>query len=95
MPPSAVAAIGTLTPRAAFAPCTCAPWELRDNQDQEEAEDRAESVRIGYVAATRAKDLLIVSAWHGPVGRRVGSRPSMAPSTPKRTGGARPKTTRI
>ena len=29
---------------------------------QEEAEDRAESVRIGYVAATRAKDLLVVSA---------------------------------
>ena len=42
--------------------CTWAPWELRDNQDQEEAEDRAESVRIGYVAATRAKDLLVVSA---------------------------------
>jgi ATP-dependent helicase/nuclease subunit A len=42
--------------------CTWAPWELRDNQDQEEAEDLAESVRIGYVAATRAKDLLVVSA---------------------------------
>jgi len=42
--------------------CTWAPWELRDNQEQEEAEDRAESVRIGYVAATRAKDLLVVSA---------------------------------
>jgi ATP-dependent exoDNAse (exonuclease V) beta subunit len=42
--------------------CTWAPWELRDNQDQEESEDRAESVRIGYVAATRAKDLLIVNA---------------------------------
>jgi hypothetical protein len=35
---------------------------LRDNQEQEEAEDLAESVRIGYVAATRAKDLLVVSA---------------------------------
>jgi ATP-dependent helicase/nuclease subunit A len=42
--------------------CAWAPWELRDNRDQEEAEDRAESVRIGYVAATRAKDLLVVSA---------------------------------
>jgi ATP-dependent helicase/nuclease subunit A len=42
--------------------CTWAPWELRDNQDQEEAEDCAESVRIGYVAASRAKDLLVVSA---------------------------------
>lgn len=50
--------------------CGWAPWELRDNQDQEEAEDRAESVRIGYVAATRAKDLLVVCAsgmgpWEG------------------------------
>ena len=50
--------------------CGWAPWELRDNQDQEEAEDRAESVRVGYVAATRAKDLLVVCAsgmgpWEG------------------------------
>lgn len=42
--------------------CTWAPWELRANQDLEAAEDRAESVRISYVAATRAKDLLVVSA---------------------------------
>ncbi len=42
--------------------CGWAPWELRDNEPQEEAEDRAESVRIGYVAATRARDLLVVSA---------------------------------
>lgn len=42
--------------------CTWAPWEVRDHQDQEESEDRAESVRIGYVAATRARDLLVVSA---------------------------------
>ena len=60
--------------------CTWAPWELRDNQDQEEEEDRAESVRIGYVAATRAKDLLVVSAsgmgpweesWLTPIYRAV------------------------
>lgn len=42
--------------------CGWAPWELRENEAQEEAEDRAESVRIGYVAATRARDLLVVSA---------------------------------
>ena len=42
--------------------CTWTPWELRDSHDEEQAEDRAESVRIGYVAATRAKDLLVVSA---------------------------------
>ena len=42
--------------------CGWAPWELRDNTEDENAEDLAESVRIGYVAATRAKDLLVVSA---------------------------------
>jgi ATP-dependent helicase/nuclease subunit A len=42
--------------------CGWAPWELRENEAQEDAEDRAESVRIAYVAATRAKDLLVVSA---------------------------------
>ena len=42
--------------------CGWAPCELRDNAAAEDAEDLAESVRIGYVAATRAKDLLVVSA---------------------------------
>jgi ATP-dependent helicase/nuclease subunit A len=42
--------------------CGWAPWELRDHQAEEQAEDVAESVRIAYVAATRARDLLIVSA---------------------------------
>jgi ATP-dependent helicase/nuclease subunit A len=42
--------------------CGWAPWELRENQALEEAEDSAEAVRLGYVAATRAKDLLVVCA---------------------------------
>lgn len=42
--------------------CSWAPWELRENMAIEEAEDSAEAVRLGYVAATRAKDLLVVSA---------------------------------
>ncbi len=42
--------------------CTWSPWELIDNEELENAEDLAESVRIGYVAATRAMDLLVVTA---------------------------------
>ena len=38
----------------------CAPWELIDNQIVEQARERAEGVRVAYVAATRARDLLIV-----------------------------------
>lgn len=40
----------------------CAPWELLDNRDQEAAADRAEAERVAYVAATRARDLLVVAA---------------------------------
>jgi len=40
----------------------CAPWELRDNEAQERLRERAEGVRVAYVAATRARDLLVVPA---------------------------------
>ena len=40
----------------------CAPWDLLDHQNEEAARDRAEGVRIAYVAATRARDLLVVPA---------------------------------
>jgi len=40
----------------------CAPWELLDHAAQEEQEDREEALRIAYVAATRARDLLVVAA---------------------------------
>ena len=40
----------------------CAPWELVEHRDQESAADREEADRIAYVAATRARDLLVVSA---------------------------------
>ena len=40
----------------------CAPWELRDNEPQERLRERAEGVRVAYVAATRARDLLVVPA---------------------------------
>jgi ATP-dependent helicase/nuclease subunit A len=38
------------------------PWDLLDHADDEAARDRAEGVRVAYVAATRARDLLVVPA---------------------------------
>jgi ATP-dependent helicase/nuclease subunit A len=40
----------------------CAPWDLLDRQQDEAARDRAEGIRVAYVAATRARDLLVVPA---------------------------------
>ncbi|HEX5432096.1 MAG TPA: 3'-5' exonuclease, partial [Bryobacteraceae bacterium] len=45
----------------------CAPLDLRRNAAQEAARERAEGIRVAYVAATRAKDLLVIPA--------VGDRP--------------------
>ena len=38
------------------------PWDLLDHEAEELARDRAEGVRVAYVAATRARDLLVVPA---------------------------------
>jgi ATP-dependent helicase/nuclease subunit A len=38
------------------------PWDLIDHEVDEMARDRAEGVRVAYVAATRARDLLVVPA---------------------------------
>jgi ATP-dependent exoDNAse (exonuclease V) beta subunit len=40
----------------------CSPWELLANRESEQARERAEGVRVAYVAATRARDLLVVPA---------------------------------
>jgi ATP-dependent exoDNAse (exonuclease V) beta subunit len=40
----------------------CAPWELLDHADKETQADYDEGVRVAYVAATRASDILVVSA---------------------------------
>ena len=53
----------------------CTPWELREHESEELLKERAEGVRVAYVAATRAKDLLVVPAvgdkpfegWVGPL----------------------------
>ncbi len=47
---------------AAFTLLGCAPWDLIDHHEDEKWRDEAEGVRIAYVAATRARDLLVVSA---------------------------------
>jgi ATP-dependent exoDNAse (exonuclease V) beta subunit len=40
----------------------CSPWDLLDHEAEEHARDEAEGVRVAYVAATRARDLLVVAA---------------------------------
>ncbi len=40
----------------------CAPWELREHAGEEAARERAEGIRVAYVAATRARDILVVPA---------------------------------
>ena len=40
----------------------CSPWELREHAFEEARRERAEGVRVAYVAATRARDLLVVPA---------------------------------
>jgi ATP-dependent exoDNAse (exonuclease V) beta subunit len=56
-----------------------APWELLENEPQERARETAEGVRVAYVAATRARDLLVIPAvgdeerpgWLGPLNKAV------------------------
>ncbi|HUB78937.1 MAG TPA: UvrD-helicase domain-containing protein [Bryobacteraceae bacterium] len=40
----------------------CAPWELLDAAEEERRADEEEALRVAYVAATRARDLLVVAA---------------------------------
>jgi ATP-dependent exoDNAse (exonuclease V) beta subunit len=57
-----------------------APHELHEHQEEEVARDEAEGVRLAYVAATRARDLLVVPAlgddawdggWTSPLNRAL------------------------
>jgi ATP-dependent exoDNAse (exonuclease V) beta subunit len=57
----------------------CAPSDLLEHQDEELLRDEAEGTRVAYVAATRARDLLVVPAvgdeeregWIQPLNRAV------------------------
>ena len=42
--------------------CGCTPVELLEASQEELLRDQAEAVRLAYVAATRARDLLVVPA---------------------------------
>src|SRR5262249_56251759 len=48
----------------------CVPVELLENAEAARAADVAESRRLAYVAATRARDLLVLPALGGPAGLR-------------------------
>jgi ATP-dependent exoDNAse (exonuclease V) beta subunit len=56
------------------------PDEVHEHANEEVARDRAEGVRLAYVAATRARDLLVIPAvgdqpweggWYGPLNRGI------------------------
>lgn len=57
----------------------CAPRELSAHEPEEIARERAEGVRVAYVAATRARDLLVVPAigdepfdgWLAPLNKAI------------------------
>jgi ATP-dependent exoDNAse (exonuclease V) beta subunit len=40
----------------------CVPWELHEHQEEEQRRELAEAERVAYVAATRARDLLVLPA---------------------------------
>jgi ATP-dependent exoDNAse (exonuclease V) beta subunit len=56
-----------------------APWELLEHEEREHTRERAEGVRVAYVAATRARDLLVIPAvgdeerdgWLGPLNKAI------------------------
>jgi ATP-dependent exoDNAse (exonuclease V) beta subunit len=65
--------------RCAMRLLGCTPWELHDHRDQEERRERAEGLRVAYVAATRARDLLVVptvgdeevDGWVAPLNKAI------------------------
>jgi len=65
--------------RCAVSLAGWAPAELREHEAAEVARDEAEAVRVAYVAATRARDLLVVCAvgdgpavgWVGPLNTAI------------------------
>jgi ATP-dependent exoDNAse (exonuclease V) beta subunit len=72
-----------------------APHELHHHEAEEVARDQAEGVRLAYVAATRARDLLVVPAlgddaweggWFGPLNRAL-----YPPVASRRTAGRGPR----
>jgi len=56
-----------------------APWELMDHEEHEHTRELSEGVRVAYVAATRARDLLVIPAvgdeerdgWLSPLNKAI------------------------
>ena len=76
-----------------------APHELHEHEAEEVARDQAEGVRLAYVAATRARDLLVVPAlgdepwdggWFSPLNRAL-----YPPMASRRDADARPGLSRV
>jgi hypothetical protein len=57
----------------------CEPFELSEHASQEQAREYSEGIRVAYVAATRARDLLVVPAvgtsqqdgWLSPLNKAI------------------------
>jgi ATP-dependent exoDNAse (exonuclease V) beta subunit len=57
----------------------CSPWDLIDHEAEEHQRDLAEGIRVAYVAATRARDLLVIPAvgdgeregWISPLNKAI------------------------
>ena len=71
------------------------PQDLMDHQDHERAREAAEGVRLAYVAATRARDLLVVPAvgdepyeegWVSPLNHAIYPEPACAARCPAARG---------
>jgi ATP-dependent exoDNAse (exonuclease V) beta subunit len=75
----------------------CAPLDLTEHIQEERVREQSEGVRIAYVAATRARDLLVIPAvgderldgWLSPLNKAIypsqdrWRRPGVAPGCPK------------
>jgi ATP-dependent helicase/nuclease subunit A len=80
--------------RCAMRLLGCTPWELHDHRDQEERRERAEGLRVAYVAATRARDLLVVPAvgdeevdgWVAPLNKAIYPPPANCRSSRRAPG---------
>jgi ATP-dependent exoDNAse (exonuclease V) beta subunit len=70
--------------------CGCAPPELIEASEEEQQRDHAEAVRLAYVAATRARDLLVMPVIGDEDGSAAGNgwidmlRPAFYPETKDR-----------
>lgn len=67
-----------------------APWDLVENEELEAKRDEAEGVRLVYVAATRARDLIVIpsvgddprfpeASWVRPIHRVIAPEPGTRP----------------